>query len=430
MEFAFLKQLFSAFMAIIMALPQVFTALGGTNPETHVRRDGKAPTVFVGGLTSYGEQSGIWYIFPLFGIRQNVPKKLEDYGYECYVSSTGTLNSSWDRCCNLYAELTGTRADYGEAHAKAHGHARYGRDYGKLLEDWGPDRPVNLIGHSGGGPVVNHFAHLLAEGCADERAATADGSLSPLFAGGHANLVHSVTSLSGPVNGVSYGARFLFFRNDIFGHDATILAGLELPGITLFGNTLLFQQVRARDIPNYIMTRDHALYDLTPGGAAEINMATAASADIYYFSYVTCDTTYNENTGRWRISPHNLFTMLAWPPYFPSFVGPVLFILGWLMSSRLYDGVRVYPSLDGDFQIDGTWHRNDGFVNTNTSMYPFGAPHKDFDPQRIEKGTWQVFPVMEGHNHFYFAGFDYRHTGDELLDFFLGHLAMLDTTYE
>ena len=51
------------------------------------------------------------------------------------------MGSAWDRTCELYAQLTGTRVDYGKAHAEKYGHARYGRTYEKpLFPGWGePD---------------------------------------------------------------------------------------------------------------------------------------------------------------------------------------------------------------------------------------------------------------------------------------------------
>ena len=51
---------------------------------------------------------------------------LNEKGIEAYAPAVGPLSSAWDRACELYAQLMGTRVDYGEAHSKMHGHNRYG----------------------------------------------------------------------------------------------------------------------------------------------------------------------------------------------------------------------------------------------------------------------------------------------------------------
>ena len=55
------------------------------------------------------------------------------------------FSSNRDRACELYAQMKGTRTDYGIAHSRRHNHERYGRDFtGKALlkdengnPDWG-----------------------------------------------------------------------------------------------------------------------------------------------------------------------------------------------------------------------------------------------------------------------------------------------------
>ena len=43
---------------------------------------------------------------------------LNNQGYESYSASVDPAGSAWDRACELYAELYGTRVDYGEAHSR------------------------------------------------------------------------------------------------------------------------------------------------------------------------------------------------------------------------------------------------------------------------------------------------------------------------
>jgi len=422
-----MPSLISIIVAIFMALPQAFSAMGGANPEQHIRNDEKPPNVFVGGLISYGERTGLWYLVPTFGIWANVPQMLEAEGYECYVSSPGTFNSSWDRACNLYAELCGTQVDYGEAHAKFHGHARYGYDYGEpLVPDWGPDRPVNLLGHSVGGPTIYLFAHLMAEGYEEERAATTDGTLSPLFEGGHGDLIHSVTGLAGTFNGVSAAAPF-FGAESFTGDFKLALVGrlgvmdrLWMPDPP-DNPSYLFQYSRSRDILNYLTTGDHLFYDLSPGGAVEMNRETNAVDGIYYFSYSLCDSAPDED-GRWVMDRGSLTAGLPLP------TGPTVYLLGNLMGGGLLDGY-TYDGPEGEFTLDETWWPNDGMANTITELYPFGAPHREFDPENLERGVWQVMPTMQGYTHGFFGGFDFRYGPDDLFDFYLAHMELLDMTY-
>ena len=48
------------------------------------------------------------------------------------------------------------------------------------------------------------FVELLTNGSPEERAATPEGQLSPLFEGGHGDLVKSITTISGPFNGITF----------------------------------------------------------------------------------------------------------------------------------------------------------------------------------------------------------------------------------
>lgn len=399
----------SSILSALLALTQAFTALSGVNPEKHIRNDAKPPNVFVGGWLSSGENTGLWYIMPTFGITGNVPRMLEEAGYECYVSSPGSFNSNWDRACNLYAEMMGTRVDYGAAHAADHGHARYGREYAEpLVPDWGPERPVNLLGHSLGGQTIYLFAHLMAEGSAEERAAAEDGSLSPLFEGGKSNLIHSVTTLGGILNGTNAEP---FFLGDWFYWVQVLFFSVNVP---------IFQYTGLEDVTNYISTNDHSMYDMSPEGASAMNMKTNTQSDIYYFSYVLNDCTLDEENDKWHMNLTNLTSLPT---------GPVAYGMGALINLRLsrFEG-QTYMSPGGEFTIDESWRANDGLANVVSSQYPFGSPHKDYDANNLERGTWQVMPLMQGYYHGFFGGFDFRYTPEDLFAFYMEHFEVLDGT--
>jgi hypothetical protein len=337
---------------------------------------------------------------------------LEEQGYDCYVTSPASFNSNWDRACNVYAELTGSVVDYGEAHAREYGHARYGYDYGQpLLEGWGPERPVNLLGHSLGGQTVYLLAHLLAEGSAQERETTRDGSLSPLFAGGQSDLVHSVTTLGGLLNGSSAEP---FFLGDWFYYALLPTFAVGFPSV--------FQYTGLSDAMRYVESGDHALYDLSPPGAAAMNLKTRTQEDIYYFSYTLCDTVLDEETGEEVMNTENILHA--------GITGPVPYLLGLSMGNGYsrFEGM-TFECPGGSFTVDDTWRANDGVASVAASKYPFGSPHKEFDEGSIERGVWQSFPTMQGYNHGFFGGFDFKHSFGELYDFYLRHMRILDLTY-
>lgn len=135
--------------------------------------------------------------------------KLESKGFDCYAASVAPSSSAHDRACELYAQLTGTKTDYGKAHSEEHGHDRYGTDFtGKaLLPAFDSEHKINLLGHAFGGATMRMFASLMAKGDEAEMAVTPADEISPLFTGGKADYIYSLTALSVPHNGTTaYGA--------------------------------------------------------------------------------------------------------------------------------------------------------------------------------------------------------------------------------
>lgn len=167
------------------------------------------PIIICHGLMGYGEQDKLYKYVPHFGMtpKSCLVAHLRAEGYEVYQPSLGPVNCAWDRACVLWAYLFGGTVDFGKAYSEKHGHARYGRTYDHgVLEDLGKTeahKKINLIGHSFGGPTVKQIAELFANGSEEERQATPPEDLSPLFAGGHGNLLHTVTTLSGVNNGTT-----------------------------------------------------------------------------------------------------------------------------------------------------------------------------------------------------------------------------------
>lgn len=168
----------------------------------------KYPYVYVHGLFGWGADEGIDDTLPYWGSAScSLMDELNKLHYESYAASVGPMSSNWDRVCELYAQITGTRVDYGKAHSEKFNHSRYGRTYTKpMIEGWGePDadgniKKINLVGHSFGGATVRTLTALLAYGSEEEQAATSPDDISPLFTGGKGNYINSVTTLCAPHN--------------------------------------------------------------------------------------------------------------------------------------------------------------------------------------------------------------------------------------
>jgi hypothetical protein len=121
---------------------------------------------------------------------------------------------------------------------------------------------------------------------------------------------------------------------------------------------------------------DTCIYDLTPEGTAKLNKECKINEDIYYFSYPFTTTSKIEVFGTEipdiKTNPVIYLTALVMG-ITPEFTDP-------------YTGI-VY---------DESWHANDALVNTESAKYPVDEPHKDYDADNIEKGVWNVMPVIEG----------------------------------
>ena len=365
------------------------------------------PYIFVHGMGGWGSDVPYYSLSPYWGggllpgSETDIVRILNENGIEAYAPSVGPLSSAWDRACELYAQLTGTVVDYGEAHSKAHGHDRFGFSYvGKATmgEPWNLKDKINLVGHSFGGATVRLFTSLLAFGNADEIAATGKET-SPLFTGGH-DCVHSCITLSAPHNGSQVA-------NQLVDPEVTMLlmaTALNFIGM-IFGNNFLvfaFQlghmgltpkqdQFRAffspKGIKSFCNANDNCGYDMTLRGAAELNEEIKLSPSTYYYSYTT------ENT--WDVSASVL----------PSKgLSPIFYISSIMLASAKGETV------DG-IKIEGDWALNDGIVPLASARYPSCDSEtalsygKEIEKgNRIRPGRWYYFETMTGMDHFDFCG--------------------------
>ena len=154
--------------------------------------------IFVHGLSGWGSYDERYEKMPYWGMHGgDLMQYLKAQGYACHAASVAPTGSAWDRACELYAQLAGKRVDYGEAHSREYRHERFGRDFSgqPLIEGWGPETRLVLLGHSFGGATVRLFAELMANGDPEEQSAgTSD--ISELFMGGLADRILSIVTIA------------------------------------------------------------------------------------------------------------------------------------------------------------------------------------------------------------------------------------------
>ncbi len=378
------------------------------------------PYVFVHGMGGWADYNGEAYWGGWAESEGDVIKLYNDNGIEAYAAVVGPLSSAWDRACELYAQLMGTVVDYGQAHSKAHGHDRFGYDYsGKELmgKAWDMKSPINLVGHSFGGPTVRLFASLIAYGDADEKAATGD-DISPLFTGGHKEGIHSVITFSGVHNGSPIAN--LIVDNGLL---ALIGAGLHLAGV-FFGRNLMMWDLQLghfgitpkqgedkakfslKTISNFVKANDNCGTDMTLRGAIELNKKIKTVDSAYYYSY-SCISSEETKCG----------TQMPIASNFQMFIPTSIFI-----------GALEGKTIDGVY-MDKNWAINDGIVPLASALYPAEEAEraKNFEAaiengEVIERGRWYYMTPMVGFDHFDFCG-----TIDYLTSFEDFYYTMLET---
>ena len=352
--------------------------------------------VLVHGLGGWGEGSGINNVASYWGGgAYDLKKNLEVDGYTVHTPSIGPVSSAWDRACELYAQLTGTRVDYGEAHSKEHNHDRYGKTYTTpLVENWGEKVnggqkvKINLVGHSFGGATVRLLTSLLEYGSEAEIQATGDNT-SALFTGGKGDYVHSVTALCAPHNGSTLTEVLNTLGSGVGISDTTDLlmslcfglAGISTPAEGLYDFGLDQFGIGETDAHSAIDTltsagNDHAAYDLSPDGAAELNKKIKTVEGVYYFSYAYSTTKQGSILG------NHIPTTSTLPVLYP-----------FALAMGAYTGTT-----DGGISIDDSWKENDGLVNLVSAQYPFGEEHTAFpeNEKDFRTGVWYVAQTREG----------------------------------
>ncbi len=350
--------------------------------------------IFVHGLSGWGSYDAAYQKMPYWGMRGgDLMPFLREKGFECYAASVAPTGSAWDRACELYAQLAGTRTDYGEAHSRNNSHSRFGRDYSEcsLIPCFSEGSRLVLLGHSFGGTTVRMFSELLAHGDAEEQKATPPDSLSPLFKGGLGKRIHSIVTLSSPMNGT---AAYDMFQDPDFDP-----AGVKVP----WWSKLLARMMSAgtREKPDGRDPRDNANYDMHLDCAKKLNERISTLPHVYYLS-VPCSMTVKQPDGTYQpkrgIEP--------------------------LFAARSRQIGAYTGRTAGGIIVDGTWRENDGLVNTVSAMVPAGAPWKPLDREKIQQGLWNVYPAIDGDHMWLQGGLIHKH---DIRPFYQDLLAMLSS---
>ncbi len=355
------------YLILVLSIVTIFIERIPTKDESidHTKWKTNYTYVFVHGLSGWGSYDTINKFVPYWGMfGGDLIKYLNKQDFNCAAASVSPTHSAWDRACELYAQLTGTKVDYGEAHSKEMGHERYGEDYtGRaLIQSFSEEDKINLIGHSFGGATIRLFTELMANGCEEEVKASGD-NVSPLFTGGKANWVYSITTLAAPTNGTT-----AYYTDNAVDPEPTtgVSKKIEDKLVDALGKATTEDEGRSE--------KDYASYDMLIDNALELNKNIETLENVYYFSIPCCST---KDSGKGYQSVNNEIT-------------DIMFRLpGRLMGNFTF-------TTDGGYVVDEKWLPNDGLVNTYSARAPFDAPQKDLDKKNIEKGIWQIFPTFSG----------------------------------
>ena len=357
-----------------------------------MKRMNQYPAVFVHGMYGWGMEEGINQKYPYWGAScGDLMEFLQENNYEAYAVSVGPVSSAWDRACELYACLTGTKVDYGKAHAEKFIHRRFGRTYEKpLFEGFSKEKKIHLIGHSFGGITIRLFVYLMEHGSEEERAVTREDEISGLFTGGKGDWIQSVTAICAPHNG-----SVLFQLAERY-HIMPIVKRFTLDWVSLVGRTQMqsrfvdfhLEQFGINNTPgktdrhdffqarHVVNTSDDTIqYDMSPDGSRKMNEFTQQILpNVYYFSYYFNAVERKGRVDQFAVSKSD-FAFLY-------------------LTSNLITKSNRRKMLNGALSYED--FANDGLVNIGSAMHPDNQPFKPFDPDRVETGVWQVMPECKG----------------------------------
>ncbi len=392
-----MKKIWKRILAIVLALTIVIVGINiWSNHKGKSKSDLKF--VFVHGLSGWGHYDAINNFMPYWGLTGgSITKYLGRQGYDCYEPSVAPAGSAWDRACELYAELTGSRVDYGKEHSERCNHERYGEDYSKkpLMRDFENSKIV-LIGHSFGGATIRLFSEILVNGAEAEQQVSDDDDISPFFKGGDTERIFAIITLAAPSNGTT---AYDMYEDDSFDVDAFSIPQKYIKA----GNTMSKGTKAEKDGR---IEEDYAAFDMHIDNAQELNKRITTFENVYYFAY-PCSTTVSNDDGE-KVPDAKITESL--------------FMKSAILMSK-YAGVTK-----GGITIDESWQSNDGLVNEVSAMAPSFAPSKIFtEGEQLQPGCYYVMPTRVG-DHMYFQGGLTKRV--KIKPFYLELVQMINKLYE
>jgi triacylglycerol lipase len=363
------------------------------------------PIVLVHDFLGWGrdEMAGFHYWGGVIDIQED----LKSQGYSVFTAAVGPVSSNWDQACELYAQLKGGTVDYGVVHSTRHGHARFGRKYTALYPNWGTKTGtdvarLHIVGHGSGGVTARVLVFLLENGKPEEQTGSKNlkQAVNPLFAGGHKGWVRSVTTLASPHDGTTLATgvgQFLPFIKNVMsffsslagtGHGPVYDFKLDQWGLQRNPNeTLDAYTSRVLSSSIWVNNHDISIWSMSPDGAKETNtLHGAAVPDVYYISWTTEDT---------------------YQPFFFSssrYPLPDMFPVLWPYSTFM--GSYIRTSTGGVVEINSSWFKNDGVVNSRSMAGPsIGATIRSYATSHaLGVGIFNDMGVKQSWDHYDITG--------------------------
>ncbi|MGH6838340.1 MAG: lipase [Methylocella sp.] len=344
--------------------------------------------VFVPGIFGWGpgELGGFSY----WG---DALKQFNGTRFEAHEAKCGPVSSFHDRACEVFAQVKGTKVDYGLEHSTAEGHAQTSRDYTGpgFVPDWSAENPVILIGHSAGAQTCLQLQQLL---------------------GSNANWVEAIICVAGVLNGSTLAYMFcdeqtgrlkrapgFLIRSALGAIEAIRIAARPVHDFGENYDLYLDQWIGKTNAtreealaffensPRFTGGADNLAFDLTLQGCLAANQTFQTSNETYYFSLVTGATHESGFLGL---------------PFGPKTQQPDK------SMNLLLRGAAEFQALKPDFAAPpcpawgagdlaiAKWRENDGAVSSISQRFPFTAAAQPMggegifrrEPEKIEKGKW------------------------------------------
>ncbi|MBD7910493.1 esterase/lipase family protein [Clostridium cibarium] len=399
---------FLSIIFIIFAIPyNVLASTGSNNQSSNTAKvstsndipnfNNNYPIVMVHGLCGWGNKE--MFNENYWGGSSSLRELLISKGYTVFTPTIGPISSNWDRACELYAYLKGGTVDYGEAHSKKYGHARYGRTFPGVYPKFGEYsdknelQKIHLIGHSMGGETSRMLAHLLEHGDKDEINATGNNT-STLFTG-NKHWIDSITTIATPHDGSQEAEIQENFEPFVHQFFASVAASAGLDPSTSPNFDLRMDQWGLRKTPNesfdnYLKrvfqsniwknTKDLSIWDLSLEGAREFNNLVSAENDIYYFS-IACSDTHKDPATKYQLPNINMHPLL--------------------IKSAIDMGVYT-QNQPNKVKVDASWWENDGLVSVRSAIGPHEGSSDKIENYDVTPkiGVWNYLEKIDNIDHF------------------------------